>query len=219
MARTVISSVSVSPRGLGRRDIGLSVVWLRGEHDIVTVSKLARTLAWAVALDDADVVVDLSGVRFMGAETVGAIVAARTLLVQSRSLTLRSPRRGRRVIELFGLSGLVDPPTVAPSSGGSECGGLAGGGPCNRSCRRVFSPRPAVGEDRSDAGLTFVTGRVSSAAAGARADRPRRTVPAAGDPERCPVNGDFGFSAGSSAPGLRSWRRSGCARSAPRSPA
>ena len=39
MARTVISSGSVSPRGLGRRNVGLSVVWLRGEHDIVTVSR------------------------------------------------------------------------------------------------------------------------------------------------------------------------------------
>jgi hypothetical protein len=78
-------------------------------------------LAWAVALDDADVVVDLSGVRFMGAETVGAIVAARNaLLLQSRSLTLRSPSTwARRVIELFGMSGLIDPPTVAPLERGA----------------------------------------------------------------------------------------------------
>ncbi len=58
----------------GRRDVDLCVVWLRGEHDIVTVSKLARTLARASRSTTADVVVDLSGVRFMGAETVGAIV-------------------------------------------------------------------------------------------------------------------------------------------------
>jgi anti-anti-sigma factor len=173
--------VSVSPRGLGRRDIDLSVVWLRGEHDMVTVSKLARTLAWAVALDDADVVVDLSGVWFMGAETVGAIIDARNaLLVRSRSLTLRSPSTSaRRVIELCGLAGLIDPPTGATLE--REAPGALDSWVAVPATDRVdvFSTRPAVGEDPSDAGLTFVTGRVSSAAADAQADErcgPRGTL-------------------------------------------
>jgi anti-anti-sigma factor len=53
-----------------------TVVWLRGEHDVSTVSALSQTMARAIALDDGDLVVDLSGVQFMDAATVGVIVRA-----------------------------------------------------------------------------------------------------------------------------------------------
>ena len=75
--------MTVSRRRLlafARRDAARTVVWLRGEHDVSTVAALSETLARAIALDDADLVVDLSDVQFMGAATVGVIVRARELL-------------------------------------------------------------------------------------------------------------------------------------------
>ena len=62
-------------------------------------------------LDDADVVVDLSGVEFMDASTVGTIVRTRNLLgSRSRSLTLRSPSScARRVLHACHLAALVEP--------------------------------------------------------------------------------------------------------------
>ena len=68
MAPTEPSSVTMSFRGLATfagRDADRTVVWLQGEHDISTTVALADTLARAIALDDADLVVDLSEVQFM----------------------------------------------------------------------------------------------------------------------------------------------------------
>jgi anti-anti-sigma factor len=86
-------------------------VWLRGEHDVSTVPALSETLARALTLDDADVVVDLSEVQFMGAATVGVIIRARDFLrLRSRSLVLRSPSECvRRMLEVCGHADLLDP--------------------------------------------------------------------------------------------------------------
>jgi len=82
-----------------------TVVWLRGEHDIATMAELSDTLTRAMAQDDGDVVVDLSGVDFMGAATVGVILRTRACLrLRSRSLTLRAPSmRAQRVLDLCGV--------------------------------------------------------------------------------------------------------------------
>jgi anti-anti-sigma factor len=90
------------------RDVDRTVVWLRGEHDASTVAALWDTIGQAIALDDADVVVDLSGVEFMGSATVGVIIRARESL-WPRALTLRSPSRcAQRVLDLYGLADLLD---------------------------------------------------------------------------------------------------------------
>ena len=94
MALAESSSVTSSrgPVAFPVRDCDRTVVWLRGEHDVSTVAALSQTMARAIALDDGDLVVDLSGVDFMDAATVGVIVRARDFLeLQSRSLTLRAP--------------------------------------------------------------------------------------------------------------------------------
>jgi anti-anti-sigma factor len=96
------------PRGLvalATADCAHSVVWLRGQHDIATVSVVSETLSRAIALDDGPVVVDLSGVQFMGAATVGVLLRAREYLRrQSRALVLRSPSASaQRVLELCRL--------------------------------------------------------------------------------------------------------------------
>ncbi len=92
-------------------EIGPTVVWLSGEHDISTDTALCLTLARAIAVGRAGVVLDLSGVEFMGASTFGVIARARDVLGQrSASLTVRSPSAFlRRVIGVCGLNDLLGP--------------------------------------------------------------------------------------------------------------
>jgi anti-anti-sigma factor len=102
-------SVIISRRRLSARR--RTVVWLRGEHDVSTVDALSETLAGAMALDECDLVVDLSEVQFMGAATIGVLIRARELLQsRSRSLVVRSPSRcARRILDLCGQGDLLDP--------------------------------------------------------------------------------------------------------------
>jgi anti-anti-sigma factor len=106
-----VSRSVTSPDG---REPDDAVVWLRGEHDISTTAALTRTLERAVALDSPVVVVDLSEVRFMSADTVGVLVrSGASLRAQSRALTLRCPpARVRRIFAACGLSDLLDPESV-----------------------------------------------------------------------------------------------------------
>ena len=101
---TCLSAPAVS------RDKGRAILWLAGEHDIATVPVVLDAVADATMVDDADLVVDLSGVTFMGAATIGALIGSRNrLLPQCRNLTLRSPSRSaRRVLDVCGLSDLVE---------------------------------------------------------------------------------------------------------------
>jgi len=114
MVPIVFLSVTVSRRG--PPDV---VVHLRGEHDLASVTELSATLARAITVGDADLVVDLSRVEFMGAATVGVLTWARELLLaRSRSLVLRSPSSSaRRVLELCDLDGLVEAPTEDAGAG------------------------------------------------------------------------------------------------------
>ena len=81
---------------------------------------LADALARAIAADNRDVTVDLGGVTFINAATIAVIVRAHDyLLLDSRSLTLRTPSRcARRVLEICGLAGLAEqlPHERAPSA-------------------------------------------------------------------------------------------------------
>ena len=129
------------PVAFPARDADRTVVWLRGEHDICTVAALSQILARAIALDDGDLVVDLSGVQFMDAATVGVILRARDFLrLQSRSVALRSPSPcAARVLDLCELGDLLEPgPEHATAAPGAGCARRAGGGADSRSrrCRR-----------------------------------------------------------------------------------
>jgi anti-anti-sigma factor len=107
----VLSRLRPDPITVVVRQGGRAVVALYGEHDIATLAELSRAIAGAIALDDADVVVDLSGVEFMGAATATVIERARDFLrARSRELTVRAPSRcARRLLDLCGLTGLVEP--------------------------------------------------------------------------------------------------------------
>lgn len=91
-----------------------TVVWVSGEHDVATRVHLSTTLDRAARLDDADIVVDLSGVTFMDASTVGVLVMAQERLRRpARSLSLRSPSpRARRLLDVCGLGRLIDTPPI-----------------------------------------------------------------------------------------------------------
>ncbi|MGO9657277.1 MAG: STAS domain-containing protein, partial [Acidimicrobiales bacterium] len=84
------SSFSVPDRARLSRENGETgpvVVWLWGEHDLSTDDALCATLARAIALDSANLVLDLSEVDFMGPSTLGVIMRAREFL-QGRSGSL-----------------------------------------------------------------------------------------------------------------------------------
>ena len=113
MAPSESSSVVRSPdEVLARvvRSAATTVVWIRGEQDASTVAALSETLALAISLDDSDLVVDLSGVEFMSAATVGVLVRAREFLRSvSRSLQVQSPSTcARRILALCNLGDLLD---------------------------------------------------------------------------------------------------------------
>jgi anti-anti-sigma factor len=125
VALTEYLSVRVPRRGLealAGREVNRTVVLLRGEHDASTVAALSEAMARAIALDDADLVVDLGGVEFMDAATVRLIIRAGEFLrLRSRSLTLRSPStRARRVLDLCGLDDHLERHSVdeAPTTSG-----------------------------------------------------------------------------------------------------
>jgi anti-anti-sigma factor len=77
---------------------------------MATATRLSDVLVQAIALDDDNLVVDLSDVEFMDAATVGVIMRARDLLrLRSRSLAFRSPSKpARRLLDLCGLAYLVE---------------------------------------------------------------------------------------------------------------
>ena len=82
-----------------------TVLWLEGEHDIATADVVAGALANAIANDHADLVIDLSGVEFLGAVTIHLLRHSGVLLRrQGRSMTLRFPSNcARRVLALCDL--------------------------------------------------------------------------------------------------------------------
>ena len=83
-----------------------NVVWVWGDQDISTATTLRDELQRTVGLDDADIVVDLSGVTFMDVSTINLIVAIQHLLDGHHwTLALRAPSRSAtRVIALCGLT-------------------------------------------------------------------------------------------------------------------
>ncbi|MEO7427771.1 MAG: STAS domain-containing protein [Acidimicrobiales bacterium] len=99
-------------------DCDRTLVWLRGEHDLATVSELAATMARAIALDGADLVVDLSQVEFMDGSTVQVLERSREFLrSRTRSLQLRAPSvSAQLVLDLCGLRHLVGLGPVTPKT-------------------------------------------------------------------------------------------------------
>lgn len=111
------------PMSLARLDSS-SVLWLQGDHDIATSAALSAAIAEAIALDGPAVVIDMSGVLFISAATVGVIVQANVnLRARSRSLTLRAPSSCvRHIFDVCGLSGLLEEACAAGVLGDGQRG-------------------------------------------------------------------------------------------------
>jgi anti-anti-sigma factor len=175
-----ISSVTVSRRhvtAFAGHNSDRTVVWLRGEHDVSTVAALSETMARAIALDDADVVVDLSEVQFMGAATVGVIIRAREFLrLRSRQLVLRSPSEcARRILDVCGHSDLLDPriADATPLTGPAGALGTWVVVPATERIDRradASAPEPCSAPDPVPVGRVTAARRLSSADAHQRAD-------------------------------------------------
>ncbi len=120
-----------SPFGVDGAEAGPVVVWLRGEHDLSTDDALCATLARAIALDSAGLVLDLSEVEFMAASTLGVIVRAREFQRRrSSSLTVRAPSACvLRVMDACGLNDLTGPSAQAA---GAALGSWVGVPPARR---------------------------------------------------------------------------------------
>ena len=180
MAPIEFSSVTVSRlhvTAFAGRNSDRTVVWLRGEHDVSTVAALSELMARAIALDDADVVVDLSDVQFMGAATVGVIIRAREFLrLRSRFLVLRSPSESaRRIIDVCGHSDLLDPriADATPLTGPAGALGTWVVVPATDRIHRradASAPGPSSAPDPVPVGRVSAAGGVSSADAHHRAD-------------------------------------------------
>jgi anti-anti-sigma factor len=93
------------------------VMWLSGEHDQSTADALAETMTVAIGVAGAGLVVDLSGIAFMGAATLSVLLRAHEALqAEGRTLTLRSPSScARRLLEVCNLEWLVSGRRPEPS--------------------------------------------------------------------------------------------------------
>lgn len=83
----------------------LGRVTVTGEVDLVEAQRLQRAVLDLVDGGARELVVDLSGVSFMGSTGLGALVVGHNrLLEEGGSLTLRNPSKAvRRVLEITSL--------------------------------------------------------------------------------------------------------------------
>lgn len=94
-------------------DVGYTVVWVHGEHDLSTSVSLGAVIARVAELDNADVLVDLSEVTFMDASLVNALVRSQNeLSTRGLFLHIRAPSPAAlHTLRLCGVTSLV--PAVA----------------------------------------------------------------------------------------------------------
>ena len=98
---------------------GTCVVWLVGEHDVASSLSLSSLLSGALDVAGSGLVVDLSGVQFMSAATIGVVLGARSGARRcGLTFMVRSPSpQALRVLSICGLLELIDPVAVGPVPG------------------------------------------------------------------------------------------------------
>jgi anti-anti-sigma factor len=101
-----------------------TVVFLWGEHDLTTAHSISAAIATAAAVDDTDLVLDLSGVQFMDSSTVIALMRGTSLLERrGRTMTVRNPSRpARYVLGICDLGYVVEPLPTTPVLGQPRVG-------------------------------------------------------------------------------------------------
>lgn len=89
--------------GVERTDAGV-VVRLGGELDLWNAEELRATLLACCTEQPARLVVDLSEVRFVDSTALGALIEARSRLLDRRAFMLAAPQlETRRALEVSGL--------------------------------------------------------------------------------------------------------------------
>jgi anti-anti-sigma factor len=113
--RIVRPALTILVRRAGIR----TVVVLRGEADLSTMSILSDALSRVVALGAGDVVVDLVETEFIDCGSVRSFAVCRRLMDgQGRKLTFRSPSRlAALVLAAFGLGDLITTQNPLPAFG------------------------------------------------------------------------------------------------------
>jgi anti-anti-sigma factor len=92
---------------------GLTIAVVQGEIDIATVQRFSTDLSRGLALSTRGMVVDLTGVGFMDASGLSALVHARNSAdLRGRRLTLFAPRPQLR--KLLRLIGPTEPFDIEP---------------------------------------------------------------------------------------------------------
>ena len=101
------------------RDADTTVVSLCGEHDFTTAHSLSAAIATAAAVDETDLVLDLSGVQFMDSTTIVVILRGKLLLeTRGHTMTVRNPSwPARYVLGLCDLGYIVEPPPLTSVPG------------------------------------------------------------------------------------------------------
>ncbi len=87
-----------------------TIIWLNGDQDVATAQRLRDGLDSAIAADDSDIAIDMSGVTFIDAATIGTLIGGRNdLRMLARMLTIReSPPCTRRLLDVCELRDLDD---------------------------------------------------------------------------------------------------------------
>ncbi len=185
MVPTEPSPGTVSYRGSGQHQAdGGAVIWLAGDQDISTVAALIETMARVIAIDDADLVVDASGVQSMCAPTVEVLARARDYLrARSRSLTLRSPAACvARALERCGAADLLGPHPAEAAPAGA-LGSWVEVPAAPRADRASSAPAPGTSRAAEGAGggrtppRDVAPAQVGHAAGGRRVGNARRRGP------------------------------------------
>jgi anti-anti-sigma factor len=96
-----------------RAEGSTTVLVLRGEADLAARALVSDALSRVIGSHTGDVVVDLAEVEFIDTAIVRVLADAQRFLDHhGRALTIRSPSRlATRVLNLFGLTDLVEPIT------------------------------------------------------------------------------------------------------------
>jgi anti-anti-sigma factor len=91
---------------------GPPIVSIVGEQDVANEVDLAAALARGIGAGDADLIVDLREVSFIGAGSIGLLVAAHQVLVDhDQRLRVRAPSACvRRVLRACDLLAMVEDP-------------------------------------------------------------------------------------------------------------
>ena len=149
-------------------DAQRAVVGVRGELDMLTAPTLGALLTGLVDQGHPDIVLDLAALSFMGAAGLNVIATTASRLRKSDgALTVRSaPTQTRRILDITGISELIQIEMPDPSAASDDTPAAAGGSGDLRSDLARAASLPARNEI-VDAALRLVVALTTATLEGA----------------------------------------------------